>query len=73
MRALQGWGIFLVQCERSESKEALTAGICVIDLDDPPSNPVVVVDIDTQAHYQLTLPEQLTAVSYRVELRCAAV
>lgn len=71
MRALQGWGIFLVVCERSET--TLNAGICVIDRDDPPPNPVAVFDVDTNEQYQLTLPDQLRDVNYGVEFNCVAV
>lgn len=70
-RALQGWGIFLTDCQITE--RSVKAGILAIDPDDPPPNPVEVFDVDTDEPYRVSLPEITKPVCYSVELDRVAV
>lgn len=72
IRALQGWGIFLVRCEVSDT--AVKADIALIDIDDPPPQPEVdVFDVDTGEQYRIISPETFAPFRTRVELIRAAV
>lgn len=70
-RALQGWGIFLTDCQITE--QSVKAGILAIDPDDPPSSPVDVYCIDTDEQYKINLPELTSPVRYSVELERVAI
>lgn len=70
-RLLQSWGVVLVDCEIRET--TITAGICVVDPDEPPPKSATLIDPDTGERYAVTLPELTSPVSYRLELERAAL